>query len=98
MPQAGSCSRARLANFRTHAATTVDFEKEDRAPLLFIAGGQDHNMPAKLNRWNFEHYKSGIVAFPRVCGDATLHVRRPGLAGRRRLRARVGARASRDGR
>ena len=51
------------ANFRSHAPTTVDYEKEDRAPLLFIAGGQDHNMPAKLNRWNYEHYKSGIVAF-----------------------------------
>jgi pimeloyl-ACP methyl ester carboxylesterase len=51
------------ANFQPHAATTVDFEKPDRAPLLFIGGGADHIMPAKLNRRNFDHYKSGLVAF-----------------------------------
>ena len=56
------------ANFRPHAATKVDFEKEDRAPLLFIAGSEDHTMPAKLNRWNFEHYKSGIVAYHEMAG------------------------------
>ncbi len=51
------------ANFNPHAATRVDFDKEDRAPLLFIGGGADNIMPAKLNRWNFEHYKTGVVAF-----------------------------------
>ncbi len=51
------------ANFNPHAATRVDFDKDDRAPLLFIGGGADNIMPAKLNRWNFEHYKSGVVAF-----------------------------------
>jgi pimeloyl-ACP methyl ester carboxylesterase len=56
------------ANFRPHAATKVDFEKEDRAPLLFIAGAEDHIMPAKLNRWTFDHYKSGIVAYHELAG------------------------------
>lgn len=51
------------ANFTPHAPTKVDFEKEGRAPLLFIGGGKDHIMPAQLNRWNFEHYRSGVVAF-----------------------------------
>jgi pimeloyl-ACP methyl ester carboxylesterase len=50
-------------NFSFQAPTKVDFEKADRAPLLFIAGGEDHVMPASVNKVNYEHYKSGIVAF-----------------------------------
>lgn len=56
------------ANFNPRAASKVDFEKEDRAPLLFLAGGADHIVPAKLNRWTFEHYKSGIVAYHELAG------------------------------
>jgi pimeloyl-ACP methyl ester carboxylesterase len=41
-----------------HQDTWVDFKNEQRAPLLFIAGGVDHVMPAAVNRSNFEHYKS----------------------------------------
>jgi pimeloyl-ACP methyl ester carboxylesterase len=52
-----------LANFNPHAATRVDFEKEDRAPLLFIAGGADHLIPPSLNRSNARHYNTGLVAF-----------------------------------
>ncbi len=51
------------ANFNPHATMQVDFEREDRAPLLFIAGSEDNIMPAKLNHWTFEHYKSGILAY-----------------------------------
>ena len=29
---------------------------DDRAPLLFIAGGEDHVAPASLNESNFKHY------------------------------------------
>lgn len=36
--------------------TAVDY-KADRAPLLFIAGGKDHIMPASVNRSNAKHYK-----------------------------------------
>jgi pimeloyl-ACP methyl ester carboxylesterase len=51
-----------LANLNPHAAIAVDFKNDDRAPLLFIAGGEDHVAPAKLNKANFEHYeKSGAV-------------------------------------
>ncbi len=38
--------------------TWVNFDNDDRAPLLFIAGGVDHVMPAAVNRSNFEHYGS----------------------------------------
>jgi alpha-beta hydrolase superfamily lysophospholipase len=47
-----------LANFKRGAATAVDFKNDDRAPLLLIAGGEDHVAPASLNESNFKHYKS----------------------------------------
>src|SRR6201999_1971408 len=33
-----------------HQDTWVDFRNAERAPLLFIAGGVDHTMPAAVNR------------------------------------------------
>jgi dipeptidyl aminopeptidase/acylaminoacyl peptidase len=40
----------------------VDFGNADRAPLLLIAGGEDHVSPESLTRSNFNHYKkSGAV-------------------------------------
>ena len=41
-----------------HQDTFVNFKNDQRAPLLFIAGGVDHVMPASVNRSNYEHYKS----------------------------------------
>jgi pimeloyl-ACP methyl ester carboxylesterase len=49
--------QAAFANFNPHAATAVDFKNDDRAPLLLIAGGEDHVAPASLNESNFKHYK-----------------------------------------
>jgi pimeloyl-ACP methyl ester carboxylesterase len=47
-----------LANFEPgHQDTWVNFENDDRAPLLFIAGGEDHIMPASVNRSNAKHYE-----------------------------------------
>lgn len=37
-------------------ATYVNFKNDDRAPLLFIAGGKDHIMPASVNESNARHY------------------------------------------
>ncbi|MFC5177725.1 alpha/beta hydrolase [Nocardioides taihuensis] len=46
-----------IANFKPgHQETWVDYSA-DRAPLLFIAGGKDHIMPAAVNRSNAKHYK-----------------------------------------
>lgn len=46
-----------IANFKPgHQETWVDYDA-DRAPLLFIAGGRDHIMPASVNRSNAKHYK-----------------------------------------
>jgi pimeloyl-ACP methyl ester carboxylesterase len=49
--------QAALANFNPRAATHVDYRNDDRAPLLFIAGGEDHVIPAKVNEANARHYR-----------------------------------------
>jgi len=47
-----------LANFTPgHQDTYVDFRNEDRAPLLFIAGGEDNLMPPAVNQSNAKHYR-----------------------------------------
>jgi pimeloyl-ACP methyl ester carboxylesterase len=42
-----------LANFQPHSEATVDFKRPGRAPLLFIAGGEDHIMPPAVNKSNY---------------------------------------------
>ena len=49
--------QASLANFNPHAPTTVDFHNDTRAPLLLIAGGQDHVAPASVSEANFRLYR-----------------------------------------
>jgi pimeloyl-ACP methyl ester carboxylesterase len=47
------------ANFTPgHQATWVDYRNDNRAPLLFIAGGADNIMPPSVNESNAKHYKS----------------------------------------
>jgi pimeloyl-ACP methyl ester carboxylesterase len=41
---------------RASTPLKVDWKKADRAPLLFIAGGQDHVVPASVNRTNYKKY------------------------------------------
>jgi pimeloyl-ACP methyl ester carboxylesterase len=55
--------QAAMANFtaRDKAATTVDFRK-DRAPLLLIAGGRDHIVPASVVYENFNRYRRSPAA------------------------------------
>jgi len=46
-----------LANFTPGKQETwVDYTIDDRAPLLFIAGGADHIMPPSVNKSNAKHY------------------------------------------
>ncbi len=45
------------ANFNPFTPLRVDFKKADRAPLLFIAGGNDHVIPASVNRHNAAKYR-----------------------------------------
>jgi pimeloyl-ACP methyl ester carboxylesterase len=47
-----------LANFTPgHQDTYVNFRNEDRAPLLFIAGGDDNLMPPAVNESNVKHHR-----------------------------------------
>ena len=51
-----------LANIHPgHDDTYVDYKNDDRAPLLFISGSEDHLMPPKIQRSNAKHYKSDTV-------------------------------------
>jgi pimeloyl-ACP methyl ester carboxylesterase len=48
-----------LANLTPgHGGTWVDYHREDRAPLLFVAGSEDNIMPPKVQWSNAAHYKS----------------------------------------
>jgi alpha-beta hydrolase superfamily lysophospholipase len=49
--------QASLANFNPQAATAVNFHNEARAPLLLIAGGKDHIVPASVTRANYNLYR-----------------------------------------
>jgi pimeloyl-ACP methyl ester carboxylesterase len=51
-----------LANFRPgHQDTWVDYHNDDRAPLLFVSGSEDHIMPPAIQQSNAKHYKSNTV-------------------------------------
>ena len=39
-----------LANFNRHSPLKVDFKNPERAPLLLIAGGDDHVVPAAVDK------------------------------------------------
>ena len=44
------------ANLNPRTPLRVNFRNDKRAPLLFIAGGADHVVPASANRSNFKKY------------------------------------------
>ena len=48
--------QASFANFNPHAATTVNFANDSRAPLLLVAGGKDHIAPASVTKANYKLY------------------------------------------
>jgi pimeloyl-ACP methyl ester carboxylesterase len=53
---------ASLANLLPgHQDTWVNYRNDDRAPLLFISGGEDHLMPPSIQRSNAGHYKSDTI-------------------------------------
>jgi pimeloyl-ACP methyl ester carboxylesterase len=52
---------AALANFNPHSALHVDFRNDDRAPLLLIGGGDDHTVPAVVDRSTAKHYRKSAA-------------------------------------
>ena len=69
--------------FTRHQDDWVDYENDDRAPLLFISGGEDHLMPPKVQRSNAKHYKSNTVTEVKGVRGLRAPAARPGGAGRR---------------
>jgi alpha-beta hydrolase superfamily lysophospholipase len=51
-----------LANLNPRTVFRVDFRQNDRAPLLFIAGGSDHVIPASVNESNAAKYTASNAA------------------------------------
>jgi hypothetical protein len=50
------------ANFQPgHQDTSVDYHNDDRAPLLFVSGSEDHIMPSAVRESNCKRYKSNTV-------------------------------------
>src|SRR5829696_3261145 len=48
-----------LANFQPGMqAGYVNYDNDERAPLLLIAGAEDHLQPASVNESNFKHYRN----------------------------------------
>ena len=48
-----------LANFEPGPQDVhVDYHNDDRPPLLFVSGSEDHLMPPSVQRSNAKHYKS----------------------------------------
>ncbi|RZU15824.1 alpha-beta hydrolase superfamily lysophospholipase [Kribbella rubisoli] len=51
-----------LANFQPgHQDTWVDYHNDNRVPLLFVSGSEDHIMPPEVQHSNAKHYKSDTV-------------------------------------
>ena len=51
-----------LANLQPgHQDAWVDYSNDNRPPLLFISGGEDHLMPPSVQRSNAKHYKSDTI-------------------------------------
>jgi pimeloyl-ACP methyl ester carboxylesterase len=44
-----------------HQGSYVNYRNDDRAPLLFISGSDDHLMPPSVQRSNAKHYTSRTV-------------------------------------
>lgn len=68
------------ANLNPFSALHVNFRKDDRAPLLFIGGGDDHVIPAKVNKSNARHYSKSkaITEFKEFPGRSHYTLGQPG--------------------
>jgi pimeloyl-ACP methyl ester carboxylesterase len=66
--------QAATANLHASAATRVNYLNHDRAPLLLIAGGADHQVPPSMNRSNYRKYAGSraITEFREFAGRSHL--------------------------
>lgn len=64
-----------------HNATALNYRKATRAPLLITAGGNDHQVPAGMNRTNYNLYQStsqACVDFKEFPGRSHTLIMEPG--------------------
>jgi alpha-beta hydrolase superfamily lysophospholipase len=70
-----------LANLTRHSPLTVDFDRADRAPLLLIAGGADHVVPASVDTQTFNKYDNdsgSVVEYKEFPGRSHFTIGQPG--------------------
>jgi pimeloyl-ACP methyl ester carboxylesterase len=69
-----------FSNLNPKTAMRVDFKKSDRAPMLFIAGGEDHVIPLPVNKHNVEKYKDSkaITEYKEYPGRAHFTMKQEG--------------------
>ena len=72
--------QAGLANLNPRAATRVNYRNDERAPLLLIAGSDDHTVPASVDRSTFRKYRNStaITDFKEFPGRSHLIVAQQG--------------------
>ena len=73
--------QAALANLNPWStATRVNYRNSDRAPLLLIAGGEDHQIPAAVVRDNYQKYadSEAVTDFKEFPGRSHLIIAQPG--------------------
>ena len=72
--------QAATANLLRNPPTKVDLRNGSRAPLLFVAGGADHTVPASINRENHRRYRhsTAVTDFREYPGRAHYTLGLPG--------------------
>jgi pimeloyl-ACP methyl ester carboxylesterase len=72
--------QAGIANLNPWAATRINYRNKKRAPLLLIAGSNDHIVPASVNRANFRKYRNSkaVTGFKEFSGRSHLIVAQDG--------------------
>ena len=72
--------QAGLANLNPRAATRVNYRNDERAPLLLIAGSDDHTVPASVDRSTLRKYRhsKAVTDFKEFPGRSHLIVAQEG--------------------
>jgi pimeloyl-ACP methyl ester carboxylesterase len=58
VPESGQIFyEAGFANFHLHPPTELEFKRAERAPLLIVANGKDHTVPASSSKAQYKKYQ-----------------------------------------
>jgi alpha-beta hydrolase superfamily lysophospholipase len=72
--------QAALANFNPHATTRIDFHNASRAPLLLVAGENDHVSPPAVGKANarLQETSGALTAYKEFAGRSHFILGQPG--------------------